>query len=894
MLAAGTRLGPYEIQTPLGAGGMGEVYRARDTRLGREVAIKVLPEQIVGGADARERFEREARAASSLSHPNIITVYDVGGSSGADWVAMELIEGSSLRDVMGSSRVPTSRMLEIGRQISDGLARAHAAGIVHRDLKPENVMITKDGFVKILDFGLAKLTLSDPSETNAPTVPATEPGTVMGTVGYMSPEQAAARTVDYRSDQFSLGVVLYEMAAGKRPFERATKAQTLASIIQDDPEPIGLINPTTPAALRWLIERCLQKDPEERYASTKDLARDIKSIRDHLSEATSTRVPAARSHLFGRSGRLILAASLAGAAVATAFFVLVRLRPEASRPVRFQILSSHTSPFQDSGPPYDIPQVPELSPNGRLIAFPGVCPDGKDRIWIQSLEAIGSHPLPGTEDASYPFWSPDSVSIGFFANGKLKRISASGGPVEILCDANGRGGTWGPDGTILFGGLLGGVSRVSSSGGSPAPVTKVDSARREASHRWPRFLPDGRHFLYFSYLEAGKGDQNGGLFVAALDSTERKRVFTSVSNAIYAPPGYLLSYRDGNLVAQPFDSRRLELAGEPRPVAELVNIDPAKKLAFFSVSETGVVTYGSGLPTVPSRLLWFDRSGREIGSAGETGFIADVRLSRDGKRAAFTQLDAQTGAGSIWLCDLARNSVTRFAEEIASNRIDYEPVWSPDGRALAFSAMRTGAPQLYRKSVDGTSGETLISPRPSANQEAMDWSADGKLIVYNGHDFSSGSDYSLWLTAAEGGQKPKGFLAGALDGRLSPDGNWIAYSTQESGKSEIYVTPFPGPGPRVKISTAGGSEPRWRRDGKEMYYLDLNDDVMALDIKLAPTLDASVPHELFHTRPARIVAEFSSYDVSPDGTQFLVNTLLGEKMPPPFTVILNWASELKK
>jgi len=631
MISAGSRLGPYEILSPLGAGGMGEVYRARDTRLGREVAVKVISAAVAGSAEHLRRFEIEARSASALSDPHIVTVFDVGEHDGVHYFASELVEGGDLRSRIEDGPLPVKKALEIAEQIASGLASAHEKGITHRDLKPENILLTKSGVAKIADFGLAKLSEAPDVELSSmPTYDRVETtaGVVMGTVSYMSPEQAAGRKVSFRSDQFSFGVILYEMLTGKLPFRKETKGETLAAILRDEAAPIADFAPAAPEPIAWIVERCLAKDPEERYASTRDLAREISGVRRHASE-TSDRSRPVRAAA-GTSRRSGIVWALAGAAAMAALWIATtRLRPAteaSSGGARFQIEAPPKATFnvigRDGGPL-------SVSPDGRQIAFVATSSEGAKQIYLRAINALDARSLPGTDGASYPFWSPDSRSIGFFAGGKLKKVAAAGGPVQSLCDAVlGRGGTWSRDDVIVF--SPGGESplySVSASGGTPALVTRIAGPGNETSHRWPQFLPDGRHFLYLRWFPSlGPRGKPDVICVGSLDSMEPREVLPASSSFAWTPSGHLLYVRDDTLVAAPFDTKRWRVTGPTVPIAQHVLLYRNTSSAAFSASENGVLAYQSGpLPPV-SELDWFDRGGKRLGSIGEPGDYEDPRF----------------------------------------------------------------------------------------------------------------------------------------------------------------------------------------------------------------------------------------------------------------------------
>jgi eukaryotic-like serine/threonine-protein kinase len=885
-LSTGQRLGPYEVLAPLGAGGMGEVYRARDTRLSREVAIKVLPAAVSSDPERLKRFEKEARSASSLNHPNIVTIYDIGESGGASYIAMELVGGQTLRDLLAEGALPAKRLLAIAAQVADGLAKAHGAGIAHRDLKPENVMVTKDGFVKILDFGLAKLTQPDAPEgqkTHAPTVSAgTEPGVVMGTVAYMSPEQALGKAIDFHSDQFSFGSVLYEMATGKQAFARGNAPETLAAIIREEPEAISTSAPSAPVPLRWAIERCLAKDPEERYASTRDLARDLARLREGISEGTlsggsfATVAPSRFPSGLLRAALVLLGGVAIGAAVVAV--VLRRPRMPAAPILRTSLLPPEGRTFRRA--------AVALSPDGRQVAFGTLDSAGNPELWIRSLAQPEARHLSNLDDARNPFWSPDGRLVGFFSSSKLQTIEAAGGAPRTVCEVQfgGRGGTWNRDGVVLFApGPFTAIFRVSAAGGEPAPVTRLDSGRKELSHRWPSFLPDGRHFLFLSM--ATTGDRDVAVFLGSLDSPEVRLLVRAYSSAVFAPPGYLL-FVDASrtLVALPFDAESLRVSGAPIPVAEgVLSGRGGTGKSGFSATGPELLAY---LPHGKStRIVWFDRSGREVGTVGPPGDHGFPRLSPDGKKVAVGTESAKNPY-DVWVHDLSRGTQTRLMSDEYN---DEAPVWSPDGRQIAFTSSRTGRDDLYAKDSNGT-GDVRLLLHSDHQLIPDDWSPDGRLLLYDDVDPKGSSD--LWVLPLFGDRKPYPFVrtkAPEGQARFSPDGRWVAYWSGESGVGEIYVLPFPGPGDRWQVST-GGWDPVWRRDGKELFYLS-GDGVVAVDVKMAgSTLETGPPRPLFRLPPQAEIE--TTYDVSPDGQRFLTIVSDKEARLVPITLMQNWAAGL--
>src|SRR5262245_51665427 len=650
-LSVGSRLGPYEILSPIGAGGMGEVYKARDTRLERTVAVKVLPAQLSVSSDARQRFEREAKTISQLSHPHICALYDVGREGETEYLVMELLEGETLTERLAKGALPLDPTLRFGQEIADALDKAHRQGIVHRDLKPGNVMLTKSG-VKLLDFGLAKaMSPASQSPTALTSLPTamnegnlTKEGTILGTFQYMAPEQLEGREADARSDLFALGATLYEMATGKKAFTGKTQASLIGSILRDEPPSVSSIAPMTPPAFDRVVKTCLAKDPDERWQTAHDVRLQLQWIAEGGSQAG---LPAPLAELRRSRERLAWAANIVTAALAiAATWLFLQSRREPARIVQSSILPPDKTEFNF------LSGSMALSPDGRLIAF-----IAGNLLWVRPLDGLSARPLAGTEGPTYPFWSPDSRSLGFFAGGKLRKIDVSGGPPETICDAPAaRGGTWGRDGTIVFApSTRYPLHRVAASGGAVVPITKLDPSKGEISHRWPTFLPDGRHFLYVSFHAIGGSEQaNNSIFVGSLDSQRTEMLVRTNSNAIYSPPGYLLYWRENVLLAQPFSAKSLRLTAEPFPVAEPVQYAQGFGNAIFSVSQNGLLAYQRGRGSVPSQLTWFDRAGRQLEAAAPPGDYRNPAISHDGQKVLVDVPATQTLGDDVWVSDLVR------------------------------------------------------------------------------------------------------------------------------------------------------------------------------------------------------------------------------------------------
>ncbi len=886
-LSIGTRLGPYEILAPLGAGGMGEVYRARDTRLRREVAIKILPARLSDDPERVLRFEREARAASGLNHPAIVTIYDISTVDSISLIVMELVDGRPLRSLLDFQPLPLKRLLGIAAQVADGLAKAHGAGIVHRDLKPENLMVTDDGFVKILDFGLAKLAQPEGEDnvTQTPTVSgATEPGIVMGTIGYMSPEQALGKPLDFRSDQFSFGSVLYEMATGRRAFSRGSAPETLTAIIRDEPEPMGSLSPVAPAPLRWVIERCLAKSPEDRYASTRDLARDLATLRDRLSETSSAAsasgiaapapTPAHRAlRAIPWAIAILLAAGLGWLVSASS-----RSKAPALAPMRFSVTLPPGVVLSQS----DIESHSSISPDGRWLVFVGSSGE-REQLYLRAIDSIEAHPLAGTDGAISPFWSPDSRNIGFFADGKLQRISVAGGAPQVICD----GGiealpNWGSSGQILFIQLgqpsRAGIWAVDAGGGEPRRIRALDAARNESADLWPRFLADGRHFL-FTTLDPSLERGRLPLRLGSLDSTSETAI-GQVPSRFEVASGHLLVVREGVLLAQPFDGQRL--TGEPVALANHVYQFNGPLMAGFSASQTGTIAYE--LATRPSRVSWLDRHGAVLETLPVTGAILSLRLSPDGRRVALGIDDEKKGSSDIWTYDFERRLPARVTLD---PRDEKNPMWSADGRTIYFRCDWHGPPDVCRVTVGAPETAAPFVVRPGV-QFPEDVSPDGRSLVFA--EFIRRTNGDLWLFPLTGEGQAVALTQAPFDekgARFSPDGRWLAYYSNESGNREVYIRPVAETGERIRVSSSGGTMPRWRRDGRELFYLSPDKAVMSVPLGSGDRPQPGVATTLF-----RVDGVVRDFDAAADGQRFLVD--IAEPDPAPILVLANWPSLLSR
>jgi Tol biopolymer transport system component len=862
-LASGTRLGPYEVLALLGAGGMGEVYRARDTRLRRDVAIKVVSADLTRGDEACQRFEREARAVAALSHPNILAIHDVGSANGRVYAVMELLEGETLRARLERGALPWRKAVQIAVAIAEGLAAAHAKGIVHRDLKPANMFLTSDGRVKVLDFGLAKLREPlDPAHSASPTLSHTDPARVLGTVGYMSPEQVAARAVDARSDLFALGCVLYEMVSGQRAFARRTAPEAMAAIINEEPPELS----DGPPELRRMLAHCLEKDPEARFQSARDLAFHLRTLLEPASPAGTSAGTASTRQI---QERLAWLAAATAAIVALAQFGLsLRSRNQAT-----PMVLSYAPPPEDTVFCLDCGVA--VSPGGRHVAFVAGAPGGKPRLWVQPLAGPAAQPLAGTEDARHPFWSPDGRLLGFFAGGRLIKIDASGGVPQVLCEATmvPTGATWSRDGVIVFSGHpTAPLYRIPASGGLPAPVTELDRSRKEFKHGWPAFLPDGSHFLYFAW---SANPETTGIYAAALDRKPPTFILRSTSGAVYAAPGYLLFLQAGALLAAPFDEKRLRVTGEPIPIAGRVRT--------LAASGSDLLVYARG-PAV-GQLVWLDQRGREVEALPIHGDFYFPKLSHDARRVAAVNVDPQTGTEDIWVYDLSRSVGTRLTFDPAS---DLLPLWSPDDARIIFSSNRRGLYDIYqvRSSAPGTE-ELLFATDKHKN--ATSWSQDGRHVIF----FTNAPGQHLWSLSLPD-RKPSLLTPTSFkewDGVISADSRWIAYSSDETGKPEVYVQAFPSTRAKWRISADGGLWPKWRGDGKELFYIaSESKKLMAVNVSPGRAFEVSVPRALFDATMIR----GPHFDVTADGQRFLVNKMGREEGAVPITLVQNWRALLAK
>lgn len=881
-LNAGRRLGPYEIVGPLGAGGMGEVYRAKDTRLQRTVAIKVLPLHLSDNPDLKQRFEREARAISGLSHPHICALYDVGHQDGVDYLVMEYLEGETLAQRLSKGPLPAEQALRSGIEIAGALNTAHREKIVHRDLKPGNIMMTRSG-AKLLDFGLAKLggqpvgqAGDGVSALQTEAKDLTTEGTILGTIQYMSPEQLEGSEVDARSDIFSLGSVLYEMATGKKAFTAKSQASLISAILKDDPAPVSQMQPLAPAALDHVIKKCLAKDPEERWQNAYDVASELKWIAEGSAQSVS--IPAGKT----RNGRerfwMAISAALLLTAISFAFLYLRRSQAAPDAPlVRFTIPPPKDSTFQGTI---------ALSPDGKKLAFVAADASGRS-LWIRALDSTESRRMPDTDDASFPFWSPDSRLIAYFAHGKLRKMDSSGGTSQFIVDApDARGGSWGSKGTIVFSpNSTSGIFRVSPEGGT----VERQTTNSGLSSRWPVFLPDGLHFMYVSR----GGELDTGVFAASLDSKQSSKLLPIISRVAYAPPGYLIYIDQGSLMCRRFDTNRMAFQGDAVPLAPQPWVD---FLIFgssgFSVSSNGVLAYREGGNQF-GQFTWYDRAGTKLGTVGPPLRATEPYLSPDESHVLFYQWENVVGLSDEWLLDLSSGRLSRFTFDPSD---DNTSAWSRDGSRIVWSSIRSGWYELYQKSANGAgTDEPLLVDHTTKFPD--NFSPDGRYLLY---DLYSSSGADLWVLPMTGDKKPFPYLQTAANeahGCFSPDGRWIAYTSDESGKTEIYVQGFPATsGGKWQVSTAGGDQPQWRKDGKELFYVAPDQTLVSVEVRSSQSgFSSGTPKTLFHaTIHSGITTTRNDYLVTADGQRFLINTPLEDTARLPITVVLNWTNLLKQ
>jgi len=872
-LTSGTKLGPYQIETPLGAGGMGEVYRASDSRLQRAVAIKVLPKQVAGDPDRLRRFEQEARAVAALDHPNILSIYDVGAYDGAPYLVTEFLDGATLREELKEGALPQRKAVEYARQVAHGLAAAHEKGIVHRDLKPENIFVTHDGQVKLLDFGLAKLTGGEaeaPGEAVTMTTGATRttPGTVLGTVGYMSPEQVRGQAADSRSDIFSFGAVLYEMLSGKVAFQSDSSVETMNAILKEDPPELSEAKLRVAPGVARVVQHCLEKRPGDRFQSAHDLEFALGALSGtEIGSGVRLGAPRRRWGLWAAGLGVFLLAALG--------LSLLEHRPAAER-AQFAI------PV-----PGEVRNL-SLSADGRMLAFVSPDPEsGANMILVQRVGGGEARQLPGTEDATYPTWSPDDAYVAFFAEGKLKKIAVAGGPAVVLANAtSGRGASWSSQNVILFAAEAGGgLWRVNADGTGLAQETAVQAD--ESSHRWAVFLPDGKHYLYWSGIFSAEGNNpQNGIYLGTLGSKERKQLVRGETSVGYGAGSLVYFDLKTGLLAVPLDLGGGRVSGSPVVVAAAVAYSPSTFWANFAMAGNGTVVYDSSTGAALSQLTWYDRAGKETGHIGGTGILANPAIAPDGQRVVVDINDVKANNVDLWIEDPGRGTSSRFTfdptEEVAG-------VWSRDGSTIAFRSIE-GGPNLRLKRASGLeAGQAAAHVALNDDILPSAWSAGDKQILCSLQPGAGGSKLVL-VDVAKGTVTP--FLKASgnqTNGQISPDGKWVAYASSESGQWEIYVTTFPGAAGKWQVSSGGGTEPRWSHDGKEIFYIASKGMLTAVPVSTEGGVSAGVATPLFqvHARAPISSTDLFSYDVAADGKRFLVNRYVRPEHPVPLTIVLN-------
>ena len=867
-LATGVRCGPYEITAKIGAGGMGEVYRARDTKLDRDVALKILPEAFASDPERLARFEREAKILAALNHPHIAHIHGLEESDGVRALVLELVDGPTLADRIAQGSIPIDDALTIARQIADALEAAHDRGIIHRDLKPANIKVRTDGTVKVLDFGLAKAL--DPTSagtvdvTGSPTItsPMTGVGAILGTASYMSPEQARGQAINKRTDIWAFGCVLFEMIAGRKVFPGTTISDTIAAVLERSPDWAAL-PPATPPPVRHVLARCLEKDPKHRW-------RDIGDVRIQLDDATGPQKDSATPKISrtGERAAWALLVALTGA-VAVAMWPASPRAPTPAE-IRFNLLFPR-------GMTADFPQL-AISPDGQqIVVSPSFGTQGPSPLWLRSLASTSGRLLTGTEGAGFPFWSPDGRSIGFFADQKLKRLDFNSEAIQILADApNARGGTWQSDGTILFApNATGPLFRVPATGGQATAATKLEIGQND--HRAPFILPDGKHFVYY----ARGTPQVRGVHVARLDGTMTKRLLDADGAAVFAPSGHLLFPRQGELLAQSFDVSQLALEGEAFRLADSISVNPGISLASLSASASGPIAYGTeGIRR--TQFAWFDRSGRRLETVGtpDQRSMANPSLSPDGNRIAFSRVVG--GNWDIWLIDM-QGAVSKLTSALS---LDFNPVWSSDGRQIFYQSNNSS---IYSRSVtEGTPEQVLLREPTMIYPSAA--SPNGSVLLYTR---ATGPSIDLWYVGLGGDRTPHPFVQTPFqerDGQFSPDGKWVAYQSNEAGHDEIYLQPFPGPGDRIQVSAGGGQQVRWARNGSELFYIAADQRLTSVRVTSGASgkLVLGRPLPLFRTEFDSSFMTRQQYVVSPDGQRFLINAATDAIDPPSITLILNW------
>ncbi len=888
-LSPGKVLGPYEIIEQAGAGGMGEVYRAKDTRLDRTVAIKILPANIAGNSDFKERFEREAKAISSLNHSHICTLHDIGQENGVDYLVMEFLEGETLAERLKKGPIPYDEMLQIAVQIAGALDSAHHQGLIHRDLKPGNVMLTSEG-AKLLDFGLAKVQFGNGNQGETAitqTTPLTGVNTILGTMQYMAPEQLEGKEADARSDIFAFGTVLYEMSTGKKAFEGSSSATLIAAIIEREPISISVIMPMTPPLFERLVKKCLSKDPRKRWQSASDLSDELRWMSQAGSQVGLPAHLAARRKFKFDLARVIGAAAILSTLILAYLFYAEKTKPAMEMPIArytVNIKQGLTNIFW-----------PRISPDGKSVAFHADDSLGTNRIWIRPINSLEAYPLLNTENAKRFFWSPDGKNVAFFVGNQLKRIPISGGQAQLVCQGpTGADGCWSSTDLIIFDGDANDTMKIVPAGGGLArPATLIDTTTGEIGYAWPWFLPDGKHFLFTTSVRRS-GENSGPLNrikLGSVDSTSSITLYDlnqDVDRIEYTNEGYILYVSQNNLIGLPFDADNLKVTGEPKPIA--MNIGTADNTYAFSVTDNGTLLYQTNNQSSLSELAWVDRDGTKIETVGQMGKYFDIALSPDESKIAYSSIDDGADANDIWIYDLKRNVPTRLTFDPAA---EGAPVWSPNGEEVYFGSLRNGAFfSIYKKDANGQGDAVQVYATDSSHNAPSGFVPKGnKLLI---HMVSNGWDIGI-LSLDE--SKQVDMLANSsffeAMARVSPNGQYVAYVSNESGRREVYVRKLDGTGGKWQISTEGADNPRWNGDGTELFYMTRDNKIKAVKVSTGGTFEAGNPVELFELRFQYPGTVNIPYDVSADGQKFLVNGRLSESDPGEIVVVQNWAEEFR-
>jgi serine/threonine protein kinase len=895
----GQQLGAYRVLELIGKGGMGVVYRGIDTRLDREVAIKVLPASFLHSPDRLLRFSREARATSALNHPNILTVFDIGFNSGTPFIVEELLVGAELRSHLNKGALPVRKAVEYAQQIAAGLAAAHDKGIIHRDLKPENLFVTNDGRVKILDFGIAKLRNNgiagidpdSPDQNHQTEPPLTGSGIILGTISYMSPEQVKGQEADQRSDIFAFGIILYEMLSGKRPFSgQSSSAEILSAILKEEPVELREINAKIPPQLEHIVQHCLEKNPDMRFQSVRDLGFALEAVpisgsktsseseimadapQDTARTTLSPRFTPGRFKLIVPAVILTILSALAGA------FIVSKTIPNDERLMKFEITPPENVSFE----------VFSLSPDGRWLAFIGTR-GSKTNLWVRALNSSNTRELPETEGARYPFWSPDSRWLAFFADNKLKKLDISGGPAEILCDVvNPTGGAWGTDGNIIFSFMVAGLRQIPAVGGEVKMLTTLDSQRQELSHHFPSFLPDGRHFLY-TIVSANREVE--GIYLGSFDGMVKRKLLSENSSAQYARPGYILFRRGSALMAQPLDTVKLQFTGDSFVVADQIGNDPrfAGRLS-VSVSDNGLIALDPYINRLSKQLIWLDRAGNQTGAISDWWPVTKPSLSPDEKQFVADRRDPKTNIEDLFIADLSGEQRQRFT--IGPGIARY-PIWSPDGGSIFWTWNREDSLRIFRKSAIGAGNEEQVS---NVIGVPTDLSPDGRFLIFEYGYPKTPTD--IWVQPLTEKGQPFPFIQGEGaqgSARLSPDGQWMAYVSEDyPGSREVFIERFPDGGSKLQVSKKGGVGPHWRRDGRELFYYSSDGYLMAVPVLKGKRLELGSAEPLFEFRPGNQPTNTAPYTVTADGQRFLVNAIVNVMPRAPLTILINWTAGVRK